>query len=404
MDSNIVGQSTSSQTSNASRFQGIYTSGATWTASANSGAGQNVMPVAGTLKNLYIQCDAGPGVGITRSYFINIANGANPLRVDLAGSGTGAGVSFGSDTNQVHNQSFAAGDVVSLFTGASGTTTGTGTTRWSLTASCAPNTSMLLSGSGAAMGTTFPVYLSVQSGNLNATSAGAVEAVMPTAGTIKNAYVQLNTAIATSTNLTFTLYKNGSPTSLAVVINTATATGNDTNAGHAVTVAAGDRLYWTVSTTAVPATKTSFISVEFDPTINGESVHMFGGVTSQTALSVRYQTIAQSGLAYLATEPGREVLTQAATWQKLYVYEQTSIIPGSYAYIPMINGVAHGPTVTISSGQTGNDTSTTYDTSVGDTISMRITPTSTPPSTLVEWGIVSYIAPSYFLSLMGVGT
>lgn len=387
MDTNIIGLSTTGLTASTNRFLGPYTMGGAWVTTAIAAAGQEVMPINGILRNLYVKMAAADAT-FSRTFTVYRNGVATSLSVTLA-----AGVTSGSDLNQAHNVPFAKGDVISLVTSAGGTTVSTGIISWSLAASTAANTSMILSSSGAAIGTTLPVYIAPQGTNFDATAIGNAEVVCPTDGTIRNAYAVLNTAIAGGTNYTFTLYKNGSPTSLAITINTATTKGYDLT--NSVSVAAGDRLCWVASTSAVPASKMVFISAEFDPTYNGESIHMFGGATAQTNSAVRYQTLAEGGNTYNTTEANRQAISQPAAWKKLFVYEQTSIATGSWAYIPMIQGAAHGPTVTISSGQTGNDTSTIYSCNGGDSISMRITPTSTPTGSVVEWGIVSAMAVAY---------
>jgi hypothetical protein len=388
MDTNIIGQDPTTITSASSLYTALDLEGNQFTANA-TGYSVSVMPCAGTLKNFYIKCDAGPGAGVTRTFTIYKNGSDTGLTISLTGSGTGAGISSGNDTNQAHNVSFVAGDLLSIHTSASGTTTGTGVTRWTIAANCAANTSMLLSGGGA-IGTVFPRYISPQTADTG-TSAGFVESVMPTAGTLKNAYVKLAANVAASATLIFTLYQNGNPTSIVATVTAGNSTTNDTT--HSVTVAAGDRLYWAVTATGSPGSHTPAISLEFDPTVNGESVRMSGGNLTQNTTTHEYQQLGQSNLNYSTTEANKNILTQAATWKKLYVYEQTSIAAGSYQYQLAVNGTAGNPSVTISSGQTGSDTVNTINTNAGDTVSMSITPASSPTGSIPEWGIVSFITP-----------
>jgi len=391
MDTNLVGSSSGALTVTTDKFNCLYGGASAWGTAATT---QNVMPVAGTLKNFYVKIDTTNPSGKTFAIYKNGVDTAITLTIPN-GSTTGNDLS--------HTVSFVAGDTISVHaTGGDGVTS-TGIVRWAITATCAANVSMILGGSNAATGTTLPVYMSVSGESLNTAAGSNVEQVIPTNGTISNAYVQLNTAIGAGTNYTFTLVVNGVDSALAFTMNTAVATANDTT--HSVSVSAGDRVYWRISTTAVPATKTVFISTQFSPTINGESIHMYGASRAQpTGTTIKYNSLMPVGLTFNATEAPAEVLTQAAVWKKLYIYEQTSIATGSLKYQPQVNGSAAGPSVTISSGQTGNDTSNTVTTSGGDTVSMGVTPTS-PTVSLVEWGIVSYIAPpasvnSNFLAFM----
>jgi hypothetical protein len=403
MDSNLVGQVVGSVSTTSDLFFTIYGAGLPVNATEGNISTWAVMPCSGTLKNFYISQDSISGTSITRTYTVR----KNSVDTALSLTISGASQTFNSDT--VDTVSFAAGDTVSIHTTASSTTPNAQNIRFSLAATCAANTSMLLGGSASLMGTSFPVYLTVQGGDIDKTGTpGNVESVMPTAGTIKNAYVRINGTLGTSKDLTFTLFKNGIATSLAVTINTNVGNGSDTNAGHAVTVAAGDRLYWKVTSVNTPVTKAAAISAEFDPTVNGESVHTYGNSISQTTSGTTYAPPTNNGGgAYVSSFVNNAVLTQTVTWKKLYIYEQTAITSGSYQYQTVSAGSTSGPTVTMSSGQTGNDTTSTLSTAGGGNIAISIIATSASAS-LVEWGIVSYIAPpapagGSTLLMMGIG-
>jgi hypothetical protein len=397
VDTEIGGSSSGALTVATDKFNVLYGAGSAWGTAATT---QSVMPVAGTLKNFKILFDTTNTGARTFAVYKNGVDTA--LTITIA-----AGAVSGSDLT--HSVAFARGDTISIHaTGGDGLTS-VGVVRWTLIATCAANVSFILASSNAAMGTVFPVYVAAQGQEVDTVAGGNVEVVCPTSGTIWNARVQLNTAIGAGTNLTFTLVKNGVDTALVVVINTAVAIGNDTNAGHSVSVVQGDRLYWRVDSSAAPTTKTSFIGAEFDPVTNGESIHMYGGSKAQpTGTTIKYQTISEANAVFNATETGQQVLSQAAVWQKLTVYEQTAIATGSLKYILVKNGsqALSGPIVTISSGQTGQDNTNTVATASGDTMSMGVIPTS-PTVSLVEWGIVSYIAPPVTadqnLSMMGIG-
>lgn len=387
MDTNIIFHTNSGQTTSAARFAAIYFAGASAFMASQLNGGESIMPCAGTFKNLYINCDAGPGAGITRTFLININGTDTGITLSLTGAGTGAGVSSGSDT--AHTVSFNAGDAVSLKTTATGTTTGTGVIRATLAATCAANTSMLLATSGSALSVTDPQYMPVQGVGTD-TTANGVEMVMPTAGTLQNAYMSFGAT--PNAAQTITLFVNGSPTS--VVITTNTVSGTDLT--HSASVNAGDKVYWqfTQGSNSGPAVRVQ-ISIGFNPTTNGESIHMFASNLSQVNSAVRFLPIpASSNLAYGAAEGAKETLTQAVIWKNLYIYEQTILSAGTYQYQPQYNAVSGSLTVTANtSSQSFNDTIHTDNTNAGDTISLKVTPATTPTAVVVEWGIVSYIAP-----------
>jgi len=405
MVTNIIANETAAQTATTQKYSSIYAAGTNFGTSMVSSGAWNVMPCAGTFSKFYVKQDTADALGQSRTYqlFKSVAGTptAQAITTTLA-----TGVANNSDlTNTV---TFAAGDQFAVGTSASGTTTSTGKIRWALGAICGPNQSMVLANTAAAMGTTFPVYIPVQGSDFDATAGTNVESVVPTGGTFVNAYVSLNSALNASTGLNFTLYKNGVATSLVVTVN-ASATGNDTNAGHAVAVVAGDRVYWKVEVQqGAPATKIAAVSAEFDPTVNGESIHTYGSLANQINTAARFDTLATSGAAYTATEGTVSALTLAATWKKLYVHEESVLSAGTFQYQPAYNTATGTLTVTMSSAsQDGNDSTHSDTTANGDTISMKITPATSPTTVNVAWGIVSCLpliqTVSHTLPTLGAG-
>ncbi len=401
MDTNIIGQSSTGQTTSANRFAALVAAGNSFASTATGGA-ESIMPCVGTLKNLYVNCDAGPGASITRTFTVQKNGSDTSLTVSLTGAGTGAGVSTANDTTDTVN--FSAGDALTLRTSATGTTTNSGVIRWTLGATCQPNTSFLSGASAAAFTNTVTNYMAVQGLQSDNVTANNVEEVIPTDGTLRNAYiVQSGTsgAAASGKNYAYTLFKNGSSTAITMTVSETATTANDTS--HTVSVSAGDRLYWQVVPTSTPSARQAQVGLEFDPNTNGESVQMYGGGVAQTNSAQRFQTLnANLATAYSSTESPRQALTQACIFKKFYIFEQTTII-GTWQYQLDVNGSAGNPSVTITSGTTANDTTNIKSVNTGDTVSMSITPTSLPAGTAVEWGIVSYIKPPSELALIGVG-
>lgn len=101
------------------------------------------------------------------------------------------------------------------------------------------------------------------------------------AGVVSDAYISLSAAPGAGTSYTWTLYKNNIATSLSVTISDTDLTGSDIDAGHAVTVAAGDDLAWLQAPTNTPTNGLlSNISVLFTGTNNGETT--ISGCASST--------------------------------------------------------------------------------------------------------------------------
>lgn len=383
MITNIIGNSSGALTVTTDKFNGIFMFTSAWGTAITT---QNVMPCAGTFQNFYIKAATGNPSGKTFKIYKNGLDTAISIVL-------GANATTGNDIT--HTVSFVAGDTVSVHATGGDGTTNMGIISWALGANCAANVSMLLGSSGGAMGTTFPVFLPV-SGLGNQVSGGSSEeAVMPTAGTIKNAYAVSNTNIAAASTLIHTLVKNGTPTSLVATISASTSTGNDTNAGHGVSVIQGDRIYWSVSSTGTPGSKTVAVSAEFDPTIDGESVIMFVPQgQSPSASANRWAPMGSNNDAYSTTEAAAETLTLAAIWKKLTLYFFTTPSPGTFKFQGVFGLSSLGPTLTMSTSGTFTDNSNTTTSTDGETVSMSIVPASTPTAVPPAWGMVMFIAPT----------
>jgi hypothetical protein len=392
MDTNIIGSNTTGITAATDTFFPLY-AGNSGSNSSQVTSGANIMPVSGTLKNLYVQCDNGPGAGITRTFWVYKNGTSTGVTMSLTGSGTGAGVSSGSDL--VNSTTFVAGDLISLRTAATATTTSAGTIRWTLDASTSPNVSMILGNSGANLATSGNTYVTVSGKAFDNTSGLNVQGVMPTSGTLKNAIMSTGGAAGTGAGYTATLYKNGSPTSITMTISGASAV-SATDSTHSISVSPGDVLYWSVSPSGTPTARALAISLEFDPAIDGESVHLYGNSVVDVNSAVRYNAINSPNQAsYQSTEAPRQVLTQSAVWRKLYVVLNSAPGAGASFQIQLsVGGAAGSPSVTISGANTtGNDANNCLATA-GQTVVMKMTPTGTPTASTLGWGIVSYIPPA----------
>lgn len=392
MDTNIIGFETSTLTVATNIFWPIY-GGAVGTATTQS-PNYNVMPVAGTFKNFYINCDAGPGAGITRTFTVYINGADTGITISLTGAGTGAGVSTGSDAT--HTVAFNVGDIVSLHTTATGTTTAAGTVRWTLGAACATGVSMVLASSRAnTLNTLATNFVPISGFGLDTTLATNEQAPMPTAGTFRNAYFQTSSSLGVGASMVATLFQNGGATGITMTI-TGTVQTTQTDNTHTVTVAAGDTFYWSIVPAGGPAAATGILSMEFDPTVNGESVHLYASSVVDVATAVRFNAISSpNAVSYQSAESARQMLTQAAVWKKLYVNLLTAPVgTASFQTQLSVNAVAGNPSVTITGvNTTGNDTVNTVTATVGQTVIMKMTPTNTPATSTLGWGIVSFIQP-----------
>jgi len=388
---NIVGQSATGLTATAARYSGITNVVGAWGTSATGTGTYNIVPHACTIDSLYIKQDTAAGVGITRTYVIQ-KNG-----VDTTLTCTTSGSSQVTNSDTTHSVSFAAGDTIAIKTTADAVTADTGVIRWTVRAIATSNqNASLMGGSAGSVSASATNYIVAQGFGQNAT-ASTMEQVMPTAGTIKNAYGILTGAPTAGKSYAFTLYKNGVATGLTFTIADTNTTGNDLTAGHAVTVAQGDRVYWECIPTGTPTARGVFLSAEFNPTTPGQSVHMYSSSSNLTNSAVRYLSpSAQATNAGSATESLRSAITQAATFSNLTVYVPT--LPGAgktWTLQDYKNGGAGSLSAQITNSSNSaqdNTNSTTY--AVGDTMSFQNTPAGTPTGTTGEVSVVSYIQPT----------
>jgi hypothetical protein len=394
MDSNIIGLSNNaSLTTTADRFIALMASSMGFSTSSVQTA--HYMPIAGTLSNFYLSVDTAAGVGITRTFAVYKNGVQTSLAVALPNT------TSGNDT--VNTVSFNAGDTLSLVTNATSTTTSPGFTRWTVKMTAASGVSALLQNSDGMLSNSVNTYLGVQGTNISTSASSDVAQVFPTNGTLKNAYFYLHSSPGVGKSYTATLYKNGIATSITGTISDSNTTSSDTT--NTVAVTAGDILYWQVAPSGSPTIRAASFCLEFDPTINGESVLLYGSSTAPSTSAVRFQALTGSSTGMNATESNKTALTQAAVWKKLYVAYDAS--PGSgkqYQHQLSVNSSAGNPSVTIADTNTSaNDSLNMKATSVGDTVTMKITPTGSPSTTglNMKWGMVNVVGGSISITNTG---
>jgi hypothetical protein len=177
--------------------------------------------------------------------------------------------------------------------------------------------------------------------------------VCPTAGVLKNLYVNLGTAPGAGTSRTCTLYKAGSATAITCVISNTSTSASDTT--HTVTIAAGDTLEFDFTLSGSPASTTFSIGMTFTSTNRGE-VPSIGAAVSYAINATDY-----SGLNGALQNSNTE--TQVTCASGLYAiknfYALTSGVPGQALVITArkskadaFNGAATTMTATIGAAAT----------------------------------------------------
>lgn len=376
MKSIIFGGDNTALSTSATQYNyinAIYTS--SWNATQTRR--EAVMPVAGVLKNFRVNISAAPGTAASgKKYVFNIyKNGsATGITVEILDTAT-------SGSDLVNTATFAAGDTLSIEAVPTGTPTAPGNQWWSLefdntTGSKQP----ILGEDDTAPSTSAANYININGGNVVSWTATEtdVQIVVPTAGTLRDLYIKLQTSPGAAKQYDYVVMLNGSPTSLTVNLTNAT-TGNDTT--HTVAVVAGDVISIKCTPTGTPTSSRPAWGLVFEPTTAGEAIYGYGSSIAPSASATNYEQILGMGNnSYTSTESGREEIPGPYILKKFYVKIGTA--PGASqtrTFKIRQAGADSGLVVAIADANTtGNDTTNTATFSAGQKSTLRSEITGTP--------------------------
>ncbi len=222
--------------------------------------------------------------------------------------------------------------------------------------------------------------------------------VCPTAGTIKNLYVQLNAGPGSGGDAyRFTLRLNGATVgeSSIVTITDAATTGNDT--AHNLVVSAGDVLTLMIEPLNTPsATPLPTWGMTFVADTDGESIILGGQTDDLNDTATEYASI--DGMHGLWWTPEYELwrLGQTCVLKKLYML--LSAAPGAgnkYTFTVRIAGASSNVVAEVAdTATTGNSAALTDTVADDEYVNLMVVPTSTPTVRDAYWGLVSFINPA----------
>jgi hypothetical protein len=223
----------------------------------------------------------------------------------------------------------------------------------------------------------------------NSVTQGVNATPSPLAGTVQNARLHLSAAPGTGNSTSWTLYVNGSASSVVVTVSDSATDGIDTT--HNATVAQGDLLEWKNVHTGGSFSPNEFLSCSFTSTNANESL-LTGGSNSVPNSATHYYPISGTFTNTVTTEASAEtVMPTAGTLDNLYIYGNNGSGPGagtSYTFTLYKNGVATALTTAISgSTRTNSDTTHSISFVAGDTISLEAAPSGTPVQQAILWSI-----------------
>src|SRR3990167_5527970 len=113
-----------------------------------------------------------------------------------------------------------------------------------------------------------PVFGATDSFTGWVTTEANVRDILSPAGTLSKLYIQLTGTPGTGQSYIFTVYQNGSPTSLACTVADTATTCNDT--AHSVTITAGDQMSLESVPVSTPTARKAIWTLDFNSTTSGE--------------------------------------------------------------------------------------------------------------------------------------
>ena len=373
-------------------YNRIQTGGKNWNASETPV--EQVIPAAGTFKNLSILLNTAPGSGSSYAFTLRL-NGAD---TDLVTTVSDTDKSAINETDEV---SVSAGDTVAIKVVPTNTPN-VGDASWSfIFIPDTGNETILLGADYDAPKINGNDYNLLQGGSTwNSTAlAGQRKSIVPTGGTLKDFYVQLDTAPDTGKSYTFTVFLNGSATGVTLTISDTATTGSDLS--NTVAVVAGDIVAIKCAPGSTPDATRAHWGIVFDSTISGESIVMSATTSNMNDTVASYNNVCASTNNWTTDESSRRSGSNFCSLKKLYIELENN--PGAAAsgkqfVFTVRSGDVDGSfsdtalAVTIfEDTNTGNNTADTVNFDYNETVDFEAAPTSTPVTGDCAYGLVAFI-------------
>lgn len=394
----LLGGSNTATSTTATRFVAFASqSGPAATENQRNG----LIPFSGQVSTLRIELSGAPDTGAgTQSYQFTV-------RVDKADTAiictvSETATSCADTTNVV---SVTAGQELSLEITPSASAPTARSAQWVLSyhgnTTALPNriTVWPSSTAGNTISATANTFWGIQGLDVSATEF-EVEQIIPTAGVVKNFYVELdgspNNGAGTQT-YTFTVMQNSVASAITCNISEAATTCNDTT--NSFTVAAGDGVSIRSSIAAgTPTIRRASTGTAFEPTVEGEFVIAAANDTDLDTLATQYRRLQGVGSAVSATETVVQQLANAMTLTNFYV--ETSAAPDigvgvqDYTFTVRDNVADISLACVISeTATTCNDTGTDV-IAAADNMAISIVPSIIAPVAVdAHYSCTGYIAP-----------
>lgn len=361
--------------------------------SAESGASV-IIPINCTISKIRAYLSAAPGASTSYDVTAYVNGSPSALTVNILGSNT-------SGSDLVNTLSLSAGDLLSVAIIPNSSPT-LSTLAFSVVLSAGVSEAVVISSSPTTVASSglFPLM-----GDRAAIHATLNRAIMPTAGTFSDLYFSLGAAPTAGKSKTATLRVNGVASALTTTVADAATSNSDLV--NTVAVVAGDIVEYEFTNAGAPANSTVNCSMQFSPTVDGESIYLCDdGSSSFNTGSVRYGRMVGT-VSPSSAETDVDVPTDNVVLKKLYVGVNTA--PGvGKSWVVALRRASVATTsvvVTISGTDTsGNDIVDSHSTLI-NLMNVIMTPSGTPDATTGRYSYVSTLSatvPVSKLPLLGV--
>lgn len=338
---------------------GAYDSGFSGLSANTIASRRTPVSVPGTVSNLYVTARTAPGAGTQYEFTLYKNNVATAISCIIADTATSCDdladsvtVAEGDDLAwQVSPTNTPANIPISISSKFVSTNSGETTIGGTMPAA---NNCLLT-----------PYFL--PQGSTATSSLAAAEAIAPTNFTLDKFYVRLESGPGAGDSFTYTVYKNGSPTSLTTSISDTNVDNSDTT--HSVSFTAGDTISIECAGAGSPSAPRHQWGFRVTPTVDGETPIFMGG-PGILSLVTRYPALVGT-LSNESTEADKQITSPSAfDIRKGYASNSTAQSAGrDWDFIIRKNGVDGALAVTIPAlSLSGSDTTNTESFAVGDLI------------------------------------
>lgn len=236
-------------------FFGAPSSSGTWQATEASISG--IMPTNGTISDLRVE-GAAPGAAKSVTWTVYKNGSATALTCQMTGSGSGAGITFCSDT--ANSVSLSAGDTLSLESAVSGTP-GMGNTGASLRfVPTVPGEAVSMNSSVSALSTGSTRWMALADGVQVGSETSSALTLVPVAFTLKKLHCALNAApgAGAPSRTWVNRFGTGGGQSSGSISCSLTTTPSNSDTTHTYAASVDDLINWQETPANTPASNTYF--------------------------------------------------------------------------------------------------------------------------------------------------